>query len=738
MPETAQFLDQLAHEPQLAALDPAQCRAALGSLATIMAAEQAHIELYNSDKSVVCALAPPGIAAQDVLPGPWFAAAASSGKVVDGGTDIDPLTGVPSLIIAIPVPSTAGRTGVLAVSIATGATSLQPPAGAAANTTLVELDPTRTIVLAASPHAPVSVGALRSSWAPARAGGTRTVSDVDGIKRLYAEVTAKNGWHVLAGIPTASALAPARAELRRNLLFGVAIVVAVAGLGVLLGRRLARPVRRLRRTIEAAKADNTVTAPVEGPMEIAAVAEAFNETIAERRDLEAQLSHQALHDPLTGLANRALLDDRLRMALTRRRRDAGATLAVLFFDVDRFKVINDSHGHERGDVVLVAVARRLQGELRAGDTLARFGGDEFVVLAEEVDSELEALDLGRRLQDAIAEPLVLDTGDTAHVTATVGIALAGPDSTAGELLRDADAAMYRGKERGRARAEIFDEELGERARKRAEIEAALRAGLRRGEFVVHYQPEVDVSTGRMTGVEALVRWDRPEYGLVSPAEFIPVAEETGLIVELGDFVLRQACSQLVEWRRDGMDLTMSVNLAPRQLVDPQLPRRVRHVLESTGAPAASLVLEMTESGLVENDHRTMAVLRDLKDMGVRLALDDFGTGYASLSYLRHFPVDVVKVDRSFVSDLGTGADSKGTIVAAVLAMGHGLGLVTVAEGVEEMSQLGALEEMGCALAQGFFFARPQPAHVIPRLARRDLRTPHIQRQAAREPEHARG
>ncbi|MBV8160054.1 MAG: EAL domain-containing protein [Acidimicrobiia bacterium] len=718
VPEMLGFVGDLAKNPALASLDPAQCQASLGTLASVLSspAEQGHIELYRPDGSLVCTLASPGSHTERITKGAWFDKVLATNSSVDGGTGIDPLTGQPSFTIALPVAATGNRTGVMAVSMATGSTPLQRPAGAAAQTVLVELDPSGSIVLATSDNAPVRVGPVKS-WPAAGTSGTRSLTDADGVSRIYTEVTATNGWHVLAGIPTSAAQAPARAELQRNLLFGGAIVALVAGLGFLLGRRLARPVRRLRQTIEAAKADNTVTASLEGPAEIAAVAEAFNETIAERRDLESQLSHQALHDPLTGLANRALLDDRLRVALARRRH-ADAGLAVMFFDVDRFKVINDSHGHDRGDVVLVGVARRLEQALRSGDTLARFGGDEFVVLAEEVASEREAFELASRLQEAICRPLTLDSGETAHVTATVGIAIADVGSTAGELLRDADAAMYRGKERGRARAEIFDEELGARARKRAETEAALRAGLARGEFVVHYQPEVDVQTGQMTGVEALARWNRPHHGMVSPGEFIPVAEETGLILDLGDLVLEQACRQAVAWRLDGLDLTMSVNLSPRQLTDPDLPKRISAILARTGAPPHRLVLEMTESGLVENDPRTMAVLQSLKGMGVRLALDDFGTGYASLSYLRHFPVDVVKVDRSFVSDLGTG---EGAIVAAVLAMGRGLGLTTVAEGVEEPEQLAALEEMGCALAQGFYLAKPQAPEVIPTLARRNLR-----------------
>ena len=288
--------------------------------------------------------------------------------------------------------------------------------------------------------------------------------------------------------------------------------------------------------------------------------------------------------------------------------------------------------------------------------------------------------------------------------------------------------MYRGKERRRGGVEIFDEALGARARARADTEADLRQGLTRGEFIVEYQPEVDVATGRMTGVEALVRWARPKCGIRPPSEFISIAEETGMILELGDFVLTEACRQLVEWQDDGLELTVSVNLSPRQLIDPELPTRVKEILASTGASPTRVVLEMTESALVEDDPRTMGILAELRAMGVRLALDDFGTGYASLSYLRSFPVDIVKVDRSFTGDLGQRKDGA-AIVAAVLAMGQSLGLTTVAEGVEKRGQLRALEAMGCSLAQGFYLAKPQGASTIRALAGRDLRdrrrTPRI-------------
>jgi diguanylate cyclase (GGDEF)-like protein len=426
----------------------------------------------------------------------------------------------------------------------------------------------------------------------------------------------------------------------------------------------------------------------------------------ERKRAEVQLAHQALHDPLTGLPNRTLFLDRLELALARSKRLEKA-VAVLFLDLDRFKVINDSLGHEAGDRLLVELAARLQGVLRPGDTVARFGGDEFTVLCDEISGERDAVLIAERVAEAVSAPFLLDETE-AFLTASSGIALAGAETRAEALIRDADAAMYRAKEKGRARYELFDEVMRARAVERLETENALHRAIERGEFRVHYQPAVDLETGRAVAVEALVRWDSPKFGLLGPEEFISLAEETGLILPLGSAVLHEACRQWQLWNARGSGQTprMSVNLSARQLGQPDLVQTVASVLAETGIDPSSLCLEITESVVVEDAEGALRTLQALKDQGVQIGLDDFGTGYASLSLLKRLPVDILKVDRSFVGGLGSDpADAP--IVSAVVRLAHELGLTAIAEGVENAEQVAELRAIGCRYAQGFFFARPQ-------------------------------
>jgi diguanylate cyclase (GGDEF)-like protein/PAS domain S-box-containing protein len=428
--------------------------------------------------------------------------------------------------------------------------------------------------------------------------------------------------------------------------------------------------------------------------------------VSERKELERQLTHQAFHDPLTGLANRALFRDRVRHALNLRARTE-APLAVLFLDLDGFKSVNDSLGHAVGDKLLDSVAGRLQAVVRPGDTVARLGGDEFAVLLEDLDGLHVAQQIAARFIEELQTAFTL-AGHEVFVGASVGLALAAGDDDADELLRNADLAMYRAKALGKGRCEVFEPDMHAAALERMAIEGDLRHAVVRGELRLHYQPVVELATGRIVGVEALLRWQHPTRGLVSPLDFINVAEESGLIVPVGRWVLTEACRQVARWQRDtGLPLRLSVNISARQLQAPRLAEHVAKTLRSSGVRPADLVLEITESMLVDDAERTIGKLHLLRELGVRLAIDDFGTGYSSLNYLRRLPVDVLKIDRSFVQGIGTESELT-SLTGAIVGIGRDLGLETVAEGIEERGQLDALRGMGCVLGQGYLYARPLP------------------------------
>jgi diguanylate cyclase (GGDEF)-like protein/PAS domain S-box-containing protein len=434
--------------------------------------------------------------------------------------------------------------------------------------------------------------------------------------------------------------------------------------------------------------------------------------ITDRKRAERALAHQALHDHLTGLPNRVLLQDRLSLALARCARTE-CHVAVVFLDLDRFKVVNDSLGHEAGDRVLRAVSARITNVLRPADTLARFGGDEFVVVCDDIAGPAEATRIARRILDALADPVDEAEGGV-HVGASIGVALArGDGATAEGLVRDADAAMYRAKERGRGRIELFDEGMRSRLVTRLAEERRLRVAVASEELDLHYQPVVALPGQEVVAVEGLVRWRHPERGVVAPAEFIPLAEESGLITDLGHWVLEEGCRQAGGWARElgrGRPLEVALNLSTRQLSEPGLAKRVEALLDRHGLQPAgvALCLEITESFLLEDPVATGTVLDELRGLGVRLAIDDFGTGYSSLAYLRRFPLDALKIDRAFVSGLGVDPDSR-AITSAIIEMAHALGLEVVAEGVEEEVQLEVLVDLGCDRAQGFLFSHPVPA-----------------------------
>jgi diguanylate cyclase (GGDEF)-like protein len=449
---------------------------------------------------------------------------------------------------------------------------------------------------------------------------------------------------------------------------------------------------------------------------------------AEVQESADRYRERSLHDALTGLPNRVLLAQRLDHAVLRARR-AGTMAAVLFADLDRFKEVNDVHGHRTGDELLVAVAKRLKGLLRPGDTLARLSGDEFVILCEDLAEASHVEALAARIGTALAQRFGL-SGREVYVTASVGIAFAGPgDDIPERLLRDADVAMYQAKRKGGARHQVIDLREQRLAERRVSLQRDLRGASGRGELRTDYQPIVTTSDGHITGAEALLRWDHPTRGLLPPTMVVPLAEQSGIIPEIGRWVLEQVCQDRHRWQRAiGCDaFKIAVNVSAHQLMSPDFAGTVATALRDTDTDPSHVTLELTESVFVEDAERALVVLCDLKEIGVTLALDDFGTGYSSLSYLRRFPVDIVKIDQGFIADLVRDAASS-VIVSAVVKMTHVLGMTVVAEGVETAEQRREVEALGCESCQGYYFARPMPAEELDALMQRrtldgDLRLP---------------
>ena len=433
--------------------------------------------------------------------------------------------------------------------------------------------------------------------------------------------------------------------------------------------------------------------------------------VSERKRLEEQLTHQAFHDPLTGLANRALFRDRVSHALALAQR-RGHPITVLFLDLDDFKMVNDSLGHAEGDRLLIAAAERFLSCARSTDTVARLGGDEFAILIEGAEGREGLLE---RLTAAMVHSFSL-SGNQVRVTASIGVAAAVGGESADDLLRNADVAMYEAKRHGKGRSATYESRMYADIRERLDLEAALRGALERRELVLHYQPIVQLQSGAIYGVEALLRWEHPQYGRLLPQHFVPLAEETGLIVQLGAWVLDEACRQLEAWNRAHPEsvLAVSVNISGRQLQGAGLADALRRALASSGVDPAKVVLEITESVLMQETESVLDRLRQLKALGVRLAIDDFGTGYSSLSYLQRFPIDILKIAKPFVEEVGKGAD-RSALARAIIGLGDTLRLDTIAEGIEMAEQRGALLQLGCTLGQGHYFWPALPAAAVEEL-----------------------
>ena len=443
---------------------------------------------------------------------------------------------------------------------------------------------------------------------------------------------------------------------------------------------------------------------------------AGSETDISRHKLaEKELLHDVFHDELTGLPNRALFIDRLGFAIGRTKQPGNYSFALLFLDVDRFKIVNDSLGHKTGDKLLIAIARRLKACLRSGATVARFGGDEFAILLDDVQNVSDATRVADRIQKKLAAPFNL-SGQEVFVTASIGIAPSAAECERPEdLLHNADMAMYRAKARGKACYERFDVDMRASAVARLQLEANLRQAAQRREFRLYFQPIVSLEGGAVTGAEALLRWQHPQRGLISPAEFIPLAEETGLIVPIGEWVLRTACAQAQVWHAAGhSDLRVTVNFSARQFEHPNLAALIRTVLKETGLAASALELEITESIAMKDIGFSGAILTELSAHGIHISIDDFGTGSSSLRYLKRFPIDTLKIDQTFVRDLASDV-SDAAITAAMIAMAHALELKVIAEGVETEQQLAFLRSRQCDEMQGYLFSPPVPAEAFMRL-----------------------
>jgi diguanylate cyclase (GGDEF)-like protein/PAS domain S-box-containing protein len=817
-------LKALAGQPGLRNAQPGRCQPAVQSVAALIGG--GGVALVAPSGQLFCAAGAYSPAAGTA----WFSTALHKGLGV-GGPVIDRRTGTAQLGLAYAM-TTAGGPAVLVIEQNSQKSMLS---AVSSRLELYVVDRASGVVLDSLPHAK-KTQTLPAALRNISPGRTLSAVGPSGVRGIYAgQPVAGTPWWVLAAVPRARAMAPATDSLRRNVVLGGVMVIALLGLGWVVYRRIARPARRLRKAIDhLAETDaldhSAVCVPDDAPRELAELGEALNDMVAARqrtearlaslvrhasdlvfivdvtgvvtyatpsaesllclgggdmlgrpfldlvhpedrerlgrrlqrgennfvgntariefrivspaavRDVEArtqnlvddpairgsvvtchditdrkraevELAHAAMHDSLTGLPNRALALDRLRHLLARTGR-SGATSAVLFVDLDRFKLVNDSTGHAAGDELLVLVAERLSTLTRPGDTLARFGGDEFVIVCESLASTDAAGAVAERVLEGMQPPFTV-RGQETFVTASIGIAIAQPGDDAGDLLRDADAALYRAKDRGRARWAMFDDGMRAQVQRRLEVGNKLRRALTDPGLFLEFQPVVSLDRHAAVGVEALVRWqDGPT--IVRPDEFIPVAEETGLIVPIGEWVLRESCRQLVHWRRSPAfprDTRISVNVSARQIGQADFADTVARILAETGLDPNLLVIEVTESVLMLDREAGAAMLSRLRALGVAISIDDFGTGYSSLGYLQRLPIDELKIDRSFVG--GLGRDERTTpILESIVSLGHAVGLTLVAEGVESPRQAELLAAMGCDKAQGYLFAQPLSASAV--------------------------
>lgn len=666
----------------------------------------AHVDLILPDGRVPCSSltltgAPAGASHGAA---PWIAQTLRSPTPVVARASRDALTGRTAVTVAARIVDGGRPVAILAtvVPVRTFADVLAKTYAGPRQFTFTIVEPAAHVIRSASSVDGEQWKAFDASGFNGNRSGTW--KGLDGVDRLFSSATVPAlGWRVYAGLDTHSVTAAVRDAASRQFLLAVVALLALSALALLVSRRIIRPLKAVTEAIVAAR-DEPMPAPVsvDGPREVAVLASEFNAMIEARLDYEAQLTNRALHDDLTQLPNRALLRDRLERSI--RSTSSGATLAVLFLDLDRFKLVNDSLGHPAGDALLQSVATRLASAVRPQDTLARFGGDEFVIVCENVAGAPGAVEIARGLELALDAPFTV-AGKEVDVSAKIGIALttdnnANPD----ELVREADIAMYQAKDSTRP-WELWDDALQTRSAHRLELQQDLRTAVANRELVVLYQPIWDIEEWRIVGAEALVRWDHPRFGRLAPGQFIQLAEDSGQIAAVGEYVLEQACGFVGDLNRSGPQLSLSVNITVSQL-DDSLPPTVESALAAAGMQPGLLCLELTESSLCDALGSRADTLTRIRAMGVHTAVDDFGTGYSSLSYFQHFPFDTLKIDRSFIEPLGYDDGRASALINAITSMAGALDLHVVAEGVETPEQLAAVRRLGCRFVQGFLLAKP--------------------------------
>jgi diguanylate cyclase (GGDEF)-like protein len=720
--DSEKLVQRIAQRPLVRLVDPENCDPLFAYLHDMNPAF-ANIVVINKLGFGVCSAIPrktenpKGVSRTE-----WFQRAMREDKLVLSKPFVGPLTGKWVSVIALPLHDANGAIdGLLALPI-----DLVSFAPIVSNVTL---QAGAQIDIINSDGVVITRSVEPEKWIGKNIGGTPIVeavirnkvgqiesAGVDHIVRHYGFTTIPGtDWYAIAGIPRDVLYSYARSYALHNAVTGLTMLLAVIALSYYFSRRIVKPIQVISNAAkDIAQGKLGTRVMVEGPEEIIEVANQFNYMLDVRKDAVERLSHLAQYDVLTGLPNRVLFRDRLEQAMERSKRSE-TLVALMFIDLDRFKEINDTLGHFIGDRVLQEVAERLRLLLRGEDTIARIGGDEFTVVMESIHHISQINMMAQKIKDALSQPLLIDDREI-FISASVGITVYPFDvDDIDELLKNADIAMYQAKKNGGNDHSFFVAEMNTHTSERLDIESRLRHALDKNQLILHYQPQVNIRSGHIVGVEALIRWHDEELVSIEPSSFIPLAEETGLIIPIGEWVLQTACAQNKAWQDAGCaPITMAVNFSPRQFRQMNLLESITRVLTETRLDPRYLELEITEGTIMHQAEKSIVVLEKLHKMGVRISVDDFGTGYSSLSYLKRFPVHKLKIDQSFVRGINVDMNDV-AIISAVIAMARSLNLMTIAEGVETAEQLAFLDSLQCGEYQGYYFAKPMPAEEIFRL-----------------------